>query len=70
MQVRKQQLELDVEPQTGFVDAQTKRWAEGIMVSGPLAGGGSTTARGKLRNSSLCFLQPGILHDVLCIEVK
>ena len=29
--------------------AQTKRWAEGIRVPGPLAGGGSTTARGKLR---------------------
>ena len=27
---------------------QTKRWAEGIRVPGPLAGGGSTTARGGL----------------------
>ena len=26
--------------------AQTKRWAEGIRVPGPLAEGGSTTARG------------------------
>ena len=28
--------------------AQTKRWAEGIRVPGPLAGGGSTTARGRV----------------------
>ena len=21
-------------------------------------------------DSSLCFIQPGILHDILCIEVK
>ena len=33
----------------GIVCTQTKRWAEGIRVPGPLAGGGSTTARGKLR---------------------
>ena len=33
----------------GCLAAQTKRWAEGIRVPGPLAGGGSTTARGKLR---------------------
>ena len=34
---------------SGCLAAQTKRWAEGIRVPGPLAGGGSTTARGKLR---------------------
>ena len=32
--------------------AQTKRWAEGIRVPGPLAGGGSTTARGMFLSSS------------------
>ena len=45
--------------------AQAKRWAEGIRVPGPLAGGGSTTARGKLRLCPAsayweeCMLFPG-----------
>ena len=37
----------------GEETAQTKRWAEGIMVPGPLAGGGSTTARGILRSNEM-----------------
>ena len=49
---------------SGCLAAQTKRWAEGIRVPEPLAGGGSTTA------ISLCFFQPSVSHDVLCIEVK
>ena len=42
---------------SGCLAAQTKRWAEGIRVPGPLAGGGSTSARGKLRlcPASACF---------------
>ena len=34
---------------SGCLAAQTQRWAEGIRVPGPLAGRGSTTARGILR---------------------
>ena len=37
---------------SGCLAAQTKRWAEGIRVPAPLAGGGSTTARGKLRQAT------------------
>ena len=40
---------LDLCISSDFLRTQTKRWAEGIRVPGPLAGGGSTTARRKLR---------------------
>ena len=37
-----------------------KRWAEGIRVPGPLAGGGSTTARGILRLCPASACQTGL----------
>ena len=40
--------------------AQTKRWAEGMRVPGPLAGGGSTTARGILRLCPESACQTGL----------
>ena len=45
---------------SGCLAAQTKRWAEGIRVQGPLAGGGSTTARGKLRLCPASACQTGL----------
>ena len=42
--------------------AQTKRWAEGIRVPAPLAGRGSTTARGILR---LCPAHCIASHDII-----
>ena len=45
---------------SGCLAAQTKRWAEGIRVPGPLAGGGSTTARGKLRLCPASACQTGL----------
>ena len=46
-------------PLSSRVAAQTKRWAEGIRVPGPLAGGGSTTARGILRLCGADFPRSG-----------
>ena len=45
---------------SGCLAAQTKRWAEGFRVPAPLAGGGSTTARGILRScpESACMWAP------------
>ena len=45
---------------SGCLAAQTKRWAEGIRVPGPQAGGGSTTARGKLRLCPASACQTGL----------
>ena len=39
--------------------AHTKRWAEGIRVPAPLAGGGSTTARGIFRLCPASACQTG-----------
>ena len=45
---------------SGCLAAQTKRWAEGIRVPAPLAGGGSTTARGILRLCPESACQTGL----------
>ena len=52
---------------SGCLAAQTKRWAEGIRVPGPLAGGGSTTARGKLRLCPASACQTGLLYYYACV---
>ena len=46
--------------QNEFEWSQTKRWAEGIRVPAPLAGRGSTTARGILRLCPASACQTGL----------
>ena len=45
---------------SGCLAAPTKRWAEGIRVPAPLAGRGSTTARGILRLCPASACQTGL----------
>ena len=47
-------------PRPCCLAAQTKRWAEGLRVPAPLAGRGSTTARGILRLCPASACQTGL----------